>query len=90
TKVGGVYERDPLLHPAARRYRSLSYTEALKREVEVMDAAAVALCKENNLPIIVFNLARGNIERVVQGDHLGTIVARDVGALLDGEEETAS
>jgi uridylate kinase len=86
TKVEGVYEQDPLLHPAARKYTSLSYTEALKREVEVMDGAAVALCKENDLPIIVFNLAPGNIERVVQGEHLGTIVAGDVSAVLAGED----
>lgn len=86
TKVEGVYEQDPMLHPSARKYTSLSYTEALKREVEVMDAAAVALCKENNLPIIVFNLAPGNIQRVVQGEHLGTIVARDVSAILAGED----
>ena len=87
TKVEGVYEQDPLLHPAARKYTSLSYTEALKREVEVMDGAAVALCKENDLPIIVFNLAPGNIERVVQGEHLGTIVAGDVSAVLAGRIE---
>lgn len=86
TKVAGVYEQDPLLHPAARRYRSLSYSEALKREVEVMDGAAIALCKENDLPIVVFNLAPGNIERVMQGEHIGTIVARDVRAVLAGEE----
>jgi uridylate kinase len=86
TKVEGVYEQDPVLHPAARKYASLSYTEALKREVEVMDGAAVALCKENDLPIIVFNLAAGNIEKVVKGEHLGTIVARDVTAVLAGED----
>ncbi len=86
TKVAGVYEKDPFLNPSARKYRSLSYTEALKREVEVMDGAAVALCKENDLPIIVFNLAPGNIERVVRGEQIGTLVARDVSDLLDGDE----
>jgi uridylate kinase len=86
TKVAGVYEQDPFVYPDARKYRSLSYTEALRREVEVMDAAAISLCKENELPIIVFSLEPGNIERVVRGEHIGTIVARDVSAVLAGEE----
>lgn len=86
TKVEGVYEQDPLLNPGARKYRSLSYTEALQREIEVMDGAAVQLCKENQLPIIVFNLARGNVQRVMKGEPLGTIVAGDVAAVLAGED----
>ncbi len=86
TKVEGVYESDPLRNPLARRYHSLSYTEALQREIEVMDGAAVQLCKENGLPIIVFNLAPGNVERVMNGEPIGTIVARDVSAVLAGEE----
>lgn len=86
TKVEGVYEQDPMLNPTARKYRSLSYLEALQRELEVMDGAAIQLCKENALPIIVFNLSEGNIERVVRGEPIGTIVARDAGAVLAGED----
>ncbi|HEV3312299.1 MAG TPA: UMP kinase [Chloroflexota bacterium] len=82
TKVEGVYEQDPIKHPGARKYDSLSYTEALQREIEVMDGAAVQLCKENDLPIIVFNLAGGNIRRVMAGEPIGTIVARDMMAVL--------
>jgi uridylate kinase len=89
TKVEGVYEQDPLLNPSARRYQSLSYTEALQREIEVMDGAAVQLCKENDLPIVVFNLTGGNIQRVVRGEPIGTIVARDVSAVLAIEERVS-
>lgn len=86
TKVEGVYERDPLLNPTARKYSSLSYTEALQREIEVMDGAAVQLCKENDLPIIVFNLSGGNIQRVMKGEPIGTLVARHVTAVLAGDD----
>jgi uridylate kinase len=51
-----------------------------------MDATAISLVKENGLPIVVFNLAPGNVERVVRGEPIGTLIARDVGAVLDGEE----
>jgi uridylate kinase len=86
TKVEGVYEHDPILYPSARRYRTLDYMDALNLQVEVMDATAISLVKENGLPIVVFNLAPGNVERVVRGEPIGTLIARDVGAVLDGEE----
>lgn len=86
TKVEGVYEQDPILNPEARQYRSVSYNEALQQELDIMDGAAIQLCKENGLPIIVFNLSPGNIERVMQGEPIGTIVARDVTAVLVGED----
>ena len=85
TKVEGVYEADPMTNPLARKYDSLSYTEALQQDIEVMDGAAVQLCKENALPIIVFNLAGGNIQRVMKGEPIGTIVARDVTVVLAPE-----
>ena len=85
TKVDGVYDKDPLLNPEARRYDSLSYTEAQRRELEVMDGSAVQLCKENDLPIIVFNLSRGNIQRVISGESIGTIVTRHASPVLAGE-----
>jgi uridylate kinase len=86
TKVEGVYEQDPVSNPAARKFSTLDYMDALNRELGVMDAAAISLLKENRLPIIVFNLAPGNIERVVRGEQIGTLIASNVGAVLVGVE----
>jgi len=75
TKVDGVYSSDPVKNRAARRYDTLRYLDVLKKGLKVMDATAVSLCMDNNLPIIVFNLSRtGNIKRVVLGEKIGTIV----------------
>jgi uridylate kinase len=74
TKVDGVFEDDPLINPAARKFDQLDYMDALNLEVEVMDATAISLLKENELPLVVFNLAPGNIERVVRGEKIGTYV----------------
>src|SRR5947209_7470711 len=70
TKVEGVYESDPFKHPEARRFQSLDYMDALKLNLQVMDTTAISLLKDNGLPIIVFNLAPGNIERVVLRDRI--------------------
>jgi uridylate kinase len=86
TKVEGVYEQDPVLDPSARRYRTLDYMDALNMQLQVMDATAISLLNENKLPIVVFNLAPGNIERVVRGDAIGTLIAPNVGAVLAGVE----
>jgi uridylate kinase len=86
TKVEGIYENDPLLDPSARKFRTLEYMDALNLQVEVMDATALSLLKENNLPLVVFNLAPGNIERVVRGEPIGTLIAPNVGAVLAGVE----
>ena len=86
TKVEGVYESDPFTHPEARKFHSLDYMDALNLGVQVMDATAISLLKDNGLPIIVFNLAPGNIERVVLGDRIGTVIAPNVGAVLAGTE----
>lgn len=76
TKVDGVYDADPVKHPEAKRFERLSYLEVLSRGLHVMDSTAISLCKENNLPIIVFNmLESGNIQKVVCGEGLGTWVA---------------
>ncbi len=73
--VDGVYDDDPRTNPAATRFAELDYQEAIVRGLRVMDTAALALCKENNLPILVFNLqAEGNIERAVLGESVGTLV----------------
>ena len=75
TKVDGVYDADPKKHPDAVRYDTLTYLDVLKKGLQVMDSTATSLCMDNNLPIIVFNLTqRGNIQRVVCGDTIGTIV----------------
>lgn len=75
TKVDGVYDSDPKQNPNARRYESLTYTHVLTKDLRVMDSTAIAMCRENDIPIIVFNLAeQGNIRRVVAGEKIGTIV----------------
>jgi uridylate kinase len=82
TKVEGVYERDPFLNPGARLFSTLDYMDALNMQVQVMDATAISLLKENALPIVVFNLAPGNIERVVRGEKIGTLIAKNIEAVL--------
>lgn len=75
TKVDGVYDADPHLNPGARRYQSLTYGHVLAQDLRVMDSTAIALCKENNIPILVFNLSvHGNIRRAVMGESIGTLV----------------
>ncbi|WP_106390743.1 UMP kinase [Enhygromyxa salina] len=76
TRVDGVYDKDPEKHSDAVRFDRLDYLQVLSRSLHVMDSTAISLCKENNLPIVVFDmLASGNIERVVCGQTLGTLVA---------------
>ncbi|MGI8827512.1 MAG: UMP kinase [Chloroflexota bacterium] len=86
TKVEGVYDSDPLRNPMARKFSTLDYMDALNLQVEVMDATAISLLKDNMLPIVVFSLAAGNIERVVLGEQIGTLIASNVGAVLAGVE----
>ena len=75
TKVDGVYDADPMTHKSAVKFESLSYLEVLQRGLKVMDATAISLCKDNNLPIIVFNLReKGNVKRVVVGEEIGTVI----------------
>jgi uridylate kinase len=75
TKVDGVYDKDPKKHKDARMFRRLSYLDVLNRGLEVMDSTAISLCRDNNLPILVFNMTKpGNIRRVVLGEPLGTVV----------------
>jgi len=73
--VDGVYDRDPLREPGAKRFDRLTYLEVLERNLKVMDSTAISMCKDNNLPIIVFNLRQtGNIRRAVMGEPIGTWV----------------
>lgn len=78
TKVDGVYDKDPARHPDARLYHRVSFTEALKNDLRVMDASAFALCRDNRLPIVVFNVnQRGNICRIIRGADVGTMIIND-------------
>lgn len=75
TKVDGVYDSDPHINPNARRYQTLTYGHVLNQDLRVMDSTAIALCKENNIPIMVFDLTvSGNIYRAVMGESIGTLV----------------
>jgi uridylate kinase len=75
TKVDGIYDADPVANPSAKLIRSISYREVLEKGLRVMDATAIALCMENNLPILVFNLfRRGNIKNAVLGEKVGSVV----------------
>ncbi len=75
TRVDGVFDKDPLKHPDAVRYPRICYTEVLTKSLAVMDATSIALCRDNRLPIVVFNLTvAGNIMRVVQGEDVGTLI----------------
>jgi len=76
TKVDGIYTADPMKDPKAKRYGSLKYETALAKRLKVMDAAAFALCMENNIPIVVFDFFDGNaLARVVKGEAVGTLVS---------------
>ncbi|NEP17335.1 MAG: UMP kinase [Leptolyngbya sp. SIO4C1] len=75
TKVDGVYDCDPKTNPNAKRYQSLTYSHVLANDLKVMDGTAIALCKDNNIPIKVFDLSvAGNIRRAMMGESIGTIV----------------
>lgn len=78
TKVDGVYDNDPNLSADARRYDRISYGEVLEKELKVMDATAITLCRENGIPIIVFKLlVPGNLKSIIMGKQVGTIVQGD-------------
>jgi uridylate kinase len=75
TKVDGIYDSDPIANKGAKRYEVLSYTDVLSRNLAVMDATAISLCRENKLPILVFNFTQpGNIIRALRGEKIGTFV----------------
>jgi len=75
TKVDGVYSSDPVKNKSAKKFELLTYMDVLKKELKVMDLTAISLCKDNKLPIVVFNLFKpGNIKRVVLGEKIGTVI----------------
>lgn len=85
TKVDGIYSADPFLDPTATRFERISYQEVLEKHLKVMDASAISLCMDNNLPIMIFNMREsGNIVKAVEGDlSIGTIVT------VNGKTQTA-
>ena len=75
TKVDGVYDSDPMKNENAKRFDQVSYLEVLQRDLKVMDSTATALCMDNGIPIVVFDLhGKGNIRRVIEGEKIGTTV----------------
>jgi uridylate kinase len=78
TRVAGVFSADPEKVTSARLYRRLSFSEVLSKNLKIMDATAISLCRENNMPIIVFDLTKkGNLKKVVLGENIGTRVAEE-------------
>ncbi|GFM32929.1 UMP kinase [Desulfovibrio subterraneus] len=74
TKVDGVYDKDPVKHSDAVMFKQLSYIDVLQKKLGVMDSTAITLCMENNVPILVCNLHKGDIKRMMLGENVGTIV----------------
>jgi uridylate kinase len=78
TKVDGIYTADPVVHPEATRFDTISYLQVLEQGLKVMDATAITLCMDNRLPIVVFNLRTpGNLRRAVMGESVGSIVTAE-------------
>ena len=76
TKVDGIYSEDPVKNPAAIKYPKISFKEVIEKELKVMDMTAVTLCRENNLPIIVFNINDDqNLDNLIKSKHVGTLVS---------------
>ncbi len=74
TKVDGIYTADPVKDPTAQRFDAISYSEVIQRGLEVMDTAAIALCREHKMPILVFKMVEGNLTRAVVSGDMGTLV----------------
>ncbi|MGL1901787.1 MAG: UMP kinase [Fibrobacterales bacterium] len=74
TKVDGIYSDDPVKNPDAKKYDVLNYTEVINQQLAVMDTSAIALCRENSMPILVLKMGDGNLEKLLLGEKLGTIV----------------
>jgi uridylate kinase len=78
TKVNGIYDSDPVQNPGAKRYARLTFDQVLNDRLNVMDATAIVMCRENNLPLQVFNLFNaGDLMRIVQGEDVGTVVTAE-------------
>jgi uridylate kinase len=80
TKVDGLYDADPVIHPEAKFIESISYMRVLERQLKVMDMTAISLAMDNALPLVVFNLKTpGNIIRVAKGERIGTLISNEGG-----------
>ena len=76
TKVDGVYDSDPVKNKSAKKFDKIDYIDVVKNELRVMDLTAISMCKDNNIPIIVFNLYQnGNLKRILTGEKIGTLVS---------------
>src|SRR5207245_3357486 len=81
TKVDGIYDADPMVHPDASRFNRISYLQVLEQGLKVMDATAISLCMDNRLPLVVFNLrTAGNIRRAITGEPVGSLVTAEPSA----------
>jgi uridylate kinase len=81
TKVDGIYSSDPVKDPRAKKYETVAYIDVLRKGLSVMDSAAISLCMDNDLPIIVFDLrGKGNIKKIIEGKKIGTLVKGNNGA----------
>ena len=75
TKVNGVYDQDPIKNKDAKLFKKLSYNEVIKKELKVMDTTAVVLCKENNIPLRIFNmLEKNSLIKIIDGKDIGTVI----------------
>ena len=78
TKVDGIYDADPVTHPDAKRFETISYIDVLAKGLHVMDSTATSLCMDNDMPILVFDLTvPGNISRILKGEDIGTTVTAE-------------
>ncbi|HNO23427.1 MAG TPA: uridine monophosphate kinase, partial [Leptospiraceae bacterium] len=86
TKVNGVYTSDPKKDKDAKRYKQISFSESIRRRLKVMDQTALSLCMENNMPIIVFDIfQKGNLQRIINGETVGTLISNSEEVVLDSE-----
>lgn len=74
TRVDGVYDSDPEVNPDAKMYRTIDYMDVIQDGLKVMDSTAITLCRDNRLPILVFNLRAGNLMKILQGEDVGTLI----------------
>lgn len=75
TKVDGVYDRDPVKHKGAKKFKKIDYLSVIKKKLKVIDLTAASLCMDNGLPILIFNLKKkGNIKRIIKGENIGTLI----------------
>ncbi|MEK7285841.1 MAG: UMP kinase [Nitrospirota bacterium] len=78
TKVAGVFDRDPVKDPAAKKYDEMTFFQVIEKRLAVMDSTAVTLCMDNNLPLIVFNIQeKGNIQKILLGEKVGTLIRKE-------------